>query len=88
MCVLSSSTATCLNLVTFLLLLRAQELAERYSPLLRLPAAALGGALETVRLQALRRGRGNATFRETQVATLELLLPRGCQEVGITAAPW
>lgn len=63
-------------------LLRPQELAERYGPLLHLPAAALGGALETVRLQALRRGRGNATFRETQVATLELLLPRGCKEVG------
>lgn len=57
-----------------------QELAERYAPLLRLPAAALAGALEAVRLQALRRGRGNATFRETQVATLELLLPRGCKE--------
>lgn len=65
-----------------------QELAERYGPLLHLPAAALGGALETVRLQALRRGRGNATFRETQVATLELLLPRGCKEVRITAATW
>ncbi|XP_051241811.1 NEDD8 ultimate buster 1 isoform X1 [Dicentrarchus labrax] len=53
-----------------------QELAERYAPLLCLPLAEVGGALEAIRLQAVRRGRGNKTFRETKVATLELLLPR------------
>lgn len=74
--------------MTLFLLLRLQELAERYAPLLHLPAVTLGGALETVRLQALHRGRGNATFRETQVATLELMLPRVCKEVHwINAAP-
>ncbi|XP_069033694.1 NEDD8 ultimate buster 1 [Embiotoca jacksoni] len=53
-----------------------QELAERYAPLLRLPAPEVGGALESVRAQAVKRGKGNQTFRETNVATLELLLPR------------
>uniref|UniRef100_A0A8P4GHB8 Negative regulator of ubiquitin-like proteins 1 n=1 Tax=Dicentrarchus labrax TaxID=13489 RepID=A0A8P4GHB8_DICLA len=58
-----------------------QELAERYAPLLCLPLAEVGGALEAIRLQAVRRGRGNKTFRETKVATLELLLPRDSKKV-------
>ncbi|XP_072235024.1 NEDD8 ultimate buster 1 [Leuresthes tenuis] len=53
-----------------------QELAERYAPLVSLPAAEVAGALETIRAQAVNRGKGNKTFRETSVATLELLLPR------------
>ncbi|XP_074484158.1 NEDD8 ultimate buster 1 isoform X2 [Sebastes fasciatus] len=53
-----------------------QELAERYAPLLCLPVAEVGGALEAIRVQAVNRGKGNKTFRETNVATLELLLPR------------
>ncbi|XP_059182922.1 NEDD8 ultimate buster 1 [Centropristis striata] len=53
-----------------------QELAERYAPLLGLPAAEVCGALEAIRVQAVNRGKGNKTFRETNVATLELLLPR------------
>ncbi|KAF7214482.1 transcript variant X1, partial [Nothobranchius furzeri] len=53
-----------------------QELAERYAPLLRLPVVVVGGALESIRGQAVKRGKGNKTFRETSVATLELLLPR------------
>uniref|UniRef100_A0A3Q2UVD2 Negative regulator of ubiquitin like proteins 1 n=1 Tax=Haplochromis burtoni TaxID=8153 RepID=A0A3Q2UVD2_HAPBU len=58
-----------------------QELAERYAPLLRLPVSEVGGALESIRAQAVKRGRGNQTFRETSVATLELLLPRDAKKV-------
>ncbi|XP_024659510.2 NEDD8 ultimate buster 1 [Maylandia zebra] len=57
-----------------------QELAERYAPLLRLPMSEVGGALESIRAQAVKRGRGNQTFRETSVATLELLLPRDAKK--------
>ncbi|XP_067433567.1 NEDD8 ultimate buster 1 [Thunnus thynnus] len=53
-----------------------QELAERYAPLLGLPGSEVGGALETIRAQSVRRGNRNKKFRETNVATLELLLPR------------
>uniref|UniRef100_A0AAQ4S4Y6 Negative regulator of ubiquitin-like proteins 1 n=1 Tax=Gasterosteus aculeatus aculeatus TaxID=481459 RepID=A0AAQ4S4Y6_GASAC len=54
----------------------AQELAERYAPLLRLPVTEVGGALELIRQQAVKRGKERQRFRETSVATLELLLPR------------
>ncbi|XP_029979508.1 NEDD8 ultimate buster 1 [Sphaeramia orbicularis] len=53
-----------------------QELSERYAPLLGLSVSEVGGALEAIRVQAVKRGNGNKTFRETNVATLELLLPR------------
>ncbi|XP_068199808.1 NEDD8 ultimate buster 1 isoform X2 [Antennarius striatus] len=53
-----------------------EELAERYAAQLDLSAPEVGGALEAIRLQAVKRGKGNKTFRETSVATLELLLPR------------
>ncbi|XP_060919996.1 NEDD8 ultimate buster 1 [Labrus mixtus] len=53
-----------------------QELAERYAPLVCLPVQEVGGALEAIRAQAVRRGKGNKTFKETSMATLELLLPR------------
>ncbi|XP_036934771.1 NEDD8 ultimate buster 1 [Acanthopagrus latus] len=53
-----------------------QELAERYAPLLCLSLSEVGGALESIRVQAVKRGKGNKTFRETNVASLELLLPR------------
>lgn len=53
-----------------------QELAERYAPLVCLPVQEVGGTLEAIRVQAVKRGKGNKTFRETNVATLELLLPR------------
>lgn len=53
-----------------------QELAERYAPLLCLPGSEVSGALETIRAQSVRRGNRNKKFRETNVATLELLLPR------------
>ncbi|CAN9506214.1 unnamed protein product [Ophioblennius macclurei] len=57
-----------------------QELAKRYATLLALPPSEVGGALELIRLQAVRRGKGNRMFRETSVATLELLLPRGSRK--------
>uniref|UniRef100_A0A8D3DHH2 UBA domain-containing protein n=1 Tax=Scophthalmus maximus TaxID=52904 RepID=A0A8D3DHH2_SCOMX len=53
-----------------------QELAEHYAPLLQLPVAEVGGALESIRVQTVTRGKGIRTYRETNVATLELLLPR------------
>ncbi|KAM6970826.1 NEDD8 ultimate buster 1 isoform 2-T3 [Tautogolabrus adspersus] len=53
-----------------------QELAERYAPLVCLPVQEVGGALEAIRVQAVKRGKGNKTFKETSMATLELLLPR------------
>uniref|UniRef100_A0A3B3B5Q1 Negative regulator of ubiquitin-like proteins 1 n=1 Tax=Oryzias melastigma TaxID=30732 RepID=A0A3B3B5Q1_ORYME len=53
-----------------------QELAQRYAPLLSLSATEVGGALESIRVQAVKRGKRNKMFRETSVATLELLLPR------------
>ncbi|KAM9333138.1 NEDD8 ultimate buster 1 isoform 2-T4 [Pholidichthys leucotaenia] len=56
------------------------ELAERFAPLLHLPVSEVGGALESIRVQALKRGKGNRTFRETSVATLELLLPRDAKK--------
>ncbi|KAF3703919.1 NEDD8 ultimate buster 1 [Channa argus] len=53
-----------------------QELAERYAPLVSLSISEVGGALESIRIQAVKRGKGNKTFRETNVATLELVLPK------------
>ncbi|MED6249150.1 hypothetical protein ATANTOWER_010028 [Ataeniobius toweri] len=57
-----------------------QELAQRYAPFLNLSVAEVGGALESIRTQAVKRGKGNRTFRETSVATLELLLPRDAKK--------
>lgn len=63
-----------------------QELAERYAPLLCLPSEEVGAALESIRVQAVKRGKGNKTFRETNVASLELLLPRDSKKVTSAAA--
>ncbi|XP_077410132.1 NEDD8 ultimate buster 1 isoform X2 [Vanacampus margaritifer] len=57
-----------------------QELAERYGAVLRIPGSEVAGALEVIRVQALRRGQRNHTFRETNMATVELLLPRDCSK--------
>lgn len=57
-----------------------QDLSEQYAPLLGLSAAEVGGALESIRAQAVNRGKGNQTFRETSVASLELLLPRDAKK--------
>lgn len=53
-----------------------QDLSEQFAPLLGLSVSEVGGALESIRAQAVNRGKGNQTFRETSVASLELLLPR------------
>ncbi|XP_053715102.1 NEDD8 ultimate buster 1 isoform X4 [Synchiropus splendidus] len=58
-----------------------QELAQVFAPLLDLPAPELAEVLERIRAQSVHRGRGNKMFRETSVATLELLLPRDAQQV-------
>uniref|UniRef100_A0A3Q2YAA4 Negative regulator of ubiquitin like proteins 1 n=1 Tax=Hippocampus comes TaxID=109280 RepID=A0A3Q2YAA4_HIPCM len=60
-----------------------QELAERYGVLLRMPGSEIAGTLEVIRVQALRRGQRNQTFRETNMATVELLLPRDCNKVPV-----
>ncbi|XP_060949482.1 NEDD8 ultimate buster 1 isoform X2 [Limanda limanda] len=57
-----------------------QELAERLAALLFLPVSEVGGALESIRVQAVKRSRGNQMFRETHVASLELLLPRSSRK--------
>ncbi|XP_026218055.1 NEDD8 ultimate buster 1 isoform X1 [Anabas testudineus] len=57
-----------------------QELAERYAPQVSLSVPEVGVALESIRVQAVNRGKGNKTFRETNVASLELLLPRDARK--------
>lgn len=47
--------------------------------------ADVGGALESIRVQAVNRGKGNQKFRELNMATLELLLPRDSRKVWIPA---
>uniref|UniRef100_A0A672H014 UBA domain-containing protein n=1 Tax=Salarias fasciatus TaxID=181472 RepID=A0A672H014_SALFA len=64
-----------------------QELSQRYAALLALPPPEVSAALESVRVQAVRRGKGNRAFRETSVATLELLLPRGSRKVRRRPSP-
>lgn len=56
------------------------ELARRYALLLHLSEAEVGGALESIRVHAVTRAKENRTFRETSVATLELLLPREAKQ--------
>ncbi|CAL8313039.1 unnamed protein product [Merluccius merluccius] len=53
-----------------------QDLAERYAPAVGFSPSEVASALELIRGQAVKRGQGNKTFKETCVATLELLLPR------------
>lgn len=57
-------------------MLRMQELAESYAPMVGFSVSEVVSGLEALRAQAVRRGQGNKTFKETSVATLELLLPR------------
>lgn len=63
------------------LCLCCQELAQRYASALGLQVEAVGGALESIRVQAVNRGKGNKKFRDMNVATLELLLPRDSTKV-------
>lgn len=51
--------------------------------MLGLQTADVGGALESIRVQAVNRGKGNKRFREMNLATLELLLPRESRKVRI-----
>uniref|UniRef100_A0A3Q1ITL1 UBA domain-containing protein n=1 Tax=Anabas testudineus TaxID=64144 RepID=A0A3Q1ITL1_ANATE len=64
-----------------------QELAERYAPQVSLSVPEVGVALESIRVQAVNRGKGNKTFRETNVASLELLLPRDARKVETQRKP-
>ena len=58
-----------------------QELAERYAPVVCFSVEEVEEALENIRGQAVKKGMGNRTYRETCVATLELLLPRDARKV-------
>ncbi|XP_028289914.1 NEDD8 ultimate buster 1 isoform X2 [Gouania willdenowi] len=58
-----------------------EALSQRFSLLLGLPVETVSVAMEMVRAQAVMRGKNNQTFRDTSEATLEILLPRGPQEV-------
>ncbi|KAM6953451.1 NEDD8 ultimate buster 1 [Aplochiton taeniatus] len=53
-----------------------QELSQRYAPVVCFSVSEVGGALESIRSLAVNRGRGNKTYRDTRVATVELLLPK------------
>ncbi|KAL2085438.1 hypothetical protein ACEWY4_018758 [Coilia grayii] len=52
------------------------ELAEKYAPRVDIPLVDVEVALESIRSNAVQKGSGNKLFRETCVATLEILLPR------------
>ncbi|KAB5586470.1 hypothetical protein PHYPO_G00002040 [Pangasianodon hypophthalmus] len=54
-----------------------QELAVRYSQMVGSPQLEVEIALEDIRSQAVKRGKGNKTYRETNVATLELIISKG-----------
>ncbi|KAF7708880.1 hypothetical protein HF521_017937 [Silurus meridionalis] len=53
-----------------------QELAGKYSQVLGFPQPDMETALEEIRLQAVRRGSGNKTFKETNIANLDFILPK------------
>ncbi|KAI5106506.1 NEDD8 ultimate buster 1 isoform X2 [Silurus meridionalis] len=53
-----------------------QELAVKYSQVLGFPQPDMETALEEIRLQAVRRGSGNKTFKETNIANLDFILPK------------
>ncbi|XP_071270464.1 NEDD8 ultimate buster 1-like isoform X1 [Salvelinus alpinus] len=53
-----------------------QQLAVNYAPIVCFSVSEVASALESIRSQAVKRGMGNKTYRETFVATLELLLPK------------
>ncbi|KAI1888946.1 hypothetical protein AGOR_G00173990 [Albula goreensis] len=53
-----------------------KELADNYASRLSFTVPDVESALETIRSQAVKRGEGNNTYKETCVATLELILPK------------
>lgn len=52
------------------------ELAEKYAPLVGVPLVDMEEALESLRSQAVQKGSGNKLFKDTCVATLEIILPK------------
>ncbi|KAK1794928.1 hypothetical protein P4O66_010124 [Electrophorus voltai] len=59
-----------------------QELAVRYSQVVDFPLLDVQRALEEIRSEAVKKGKGNQTYRETNVATLELHLPKDIRTGG------
>ncbi|XP_061094703.1 NEDD8 ultimate buster 1 [Conger conger] len=57
-----------------------KELASSYAPLLGFSISVVESALEIIRSQAVKRGEGNSTYKQTCVATLELNLPKEFRE--------
>ncbi|XP_007233945.3 NEDD8 ultimate buster 1 [Astyanax mexicanus] len=53
-----------------------QELAVKYSQEVGFPLNDVANALEEIRSQAIKRGRSNIAYRETNIATIELFLPK------------
>lgn len=62
-------------------LLSLQQLAVNYAAIVCFSVSEVASALESIRSQAVKRGMGNKTYRETFVATLELLLPKDGKKV-------
>lgn len=57
-----------------------QELAIRYSQEVGFSLEQVVIALEEIRSQAIKRGKSNITYKETNVAMLELLIPKGIKK--------
>uniref|UniRef100_A0A8C4ZJI3 Negative regulator of ubiquitin-like proteins 1 n=1 Tax=Gadus morhua TaxID=8049 RepID=A0A8C4ZJI3_GADMO len=60
-----------------------QDLAEGYAPMVGFAVSEVGSVLEAIRAQTVKRGQGNKAFKETCVATLELMLPRDGKKVSL-----
>lgn len=58
-----------------------QELATQCTSALGFPESEVEAALESIRLQAVKRLSGNSMYKETCVATLELILPKTLKKV-------
>lgn len=56
-----------------------QELSERYGPVTGFAVDVVRSALEMIQSDAVMKGEGNKEYKETSVATLELLLPKEAQ---------
>lgn len=56
-----------------------QELSGRYGPVTGFAVDVVRSALEMIQSDAVMKGEGNKEYKETSVATLELLLPKEAQ---------
>ncbi|XP_055038728.2 NEDD8 ultimate buster 1 [Misgurnus anguillicaudatus] len=56
-----------------------QELSDRYAPVTGFGVDVVRSALEMIQSDAVMKGEGNKEYKETSVATLELLLPKEAQ---------